>query len=105
MSMTIKSRLQLALNLVIVATSSLAAVGMMLLIFWFEDTLFYNHLQSDLSDQIRNHQTVTRPLVQPMADTTYYKLPKSDQRLLPEVFRGYPQGGHEVLLPDKAYNL
>ncbi|MBR9856194.1 MAG: HAMP domain-containing histidine kinase [Gammaproteobacteria bacterium] len=105
MSMTIKSRLQLALNLVIVTTSSLAAVGMVLLIFWFEDTLFYNHLQSDLSDQIRNHEAVTTPLVQPMTDTTYYKLPKSDQRLLPEVFRGYPQGGHEVLLPDKAYNL
>lgn len=105
MPMTIKSRLQLALNLVIVTTSSLAAVGMVLLIFWFEDTLFYNHLQSDLSDQIRNHQTVTTPLLLPMTDTTYYKLPKSDQRLLPEVFRGYPQGGHEVLLPDKAYNL
>ncbi|GHA11037.1 sensor histidine kinase [Oceanisphaera arctica] len=105
MPMTIKSRLQLVLNLVIVATSSLAAVGMVLLIFWFEDTLFYNHLQSDLSDQIRNHQAVTKPLVLPMTDTTYYKLPRADQRLLPEAFRGYPQGGHEVLLPNKAYNL
>ncbi|MFP2770427.1 sensor histidine kinase [Oceanisphaera sp. KMM 10153] len=105
MKMTIKSRLQLVLNLVIVTTSSLAAVGMVLLIFWFEDTLFYNHLQSDLSDQIRNHETVTTPLLLPMTDTTYYKLPRTDQRLLPEVFRGYPQGGHEVLLPDRAYNL
>lgn len=105
MSMTIKSRLQLALNLVIVATSSLAAVGMVLLIFWFEDTLFYNHLQSDLSDQIRNHQRVTTPLVLPMTDTTYYKLPRSEQQLLPEMFRGYPQGGHEVLSANKAYNL
>ncbi|OIN06581.1 sensor histidine kinase [Oceanisphaera psychrotolerans] len=105
MPMTIKSRLQLALNLVIVAISSLAAVGMVLLIFWFEDTLFYNHLQSDLSDQIRNHQAVTTPLVLPMTDTTYYKLPRADQQRLPEAFRGYPQGGHEVLLPGKAYNL
>ena len=105
MSMTIKSRLQLALNLVIVAISSLAALGMVLLIFWFEDTLFYNHLQSDLTDQIHNHQDVTTPLVLPMTDTTYYKLPRSDQQLLPEMFRGYPQGGHEVLSANKAYNL
>ena len=105
MRLTIKNRLQLALNVVIVATSLLAAAGMVQLVFWFEDTLFYNHLQSDLSDHVREHRGVGQPLVQPMTDTTYYKLPKNDQRLLPEAFRGFPQGGHEVVLGDKAYNL
>ena len=105
MRLTIRTRLQLALNLLIVATSLLAAAGMVMLVFWFEDTLFYNHLQSDLTDHIQEHQTVTEPWVQPMTDTTYYKLPRNDQHLLPEAFRGYPQGGHEVLLADKSYNL
>lgn len=105
MGLTIRTRLQLALNLVIVAISLLAAAGMIMLVFWFEDTLFYNHLQSDLTDHMHNQQTVSQPLVLPMTDTTYYKLPKSDQHLLPDAFRGYPAGGHEVLLGNKAYNL
>ncbi|MBU3825459.1 MAG: HAMP domain-containing histidine kinase [Candidatus Oceanisphaera merdipullorum] len=105
MRLTIKARLQLALNLVIVTTSLLAAAGMVQLVFWFEDTLFYNHLQSDLTDHIHEHQAQLEPLVLPMTDTTYYKLVKNDQQLLPEAFRGYPQGGHEVLLGNKAYNL
>ncbi|GIU02617.1 sensor histidine kinase [Shewanella algidipiscicola] len=105
MRLTIKSRLQLALNLVIVSMSTLAAAGMLLLVSWFEDTLFYNHLQSDLTDLISHHQGITEPLVLPMTDTVYYKLPKNDQSLLPEAFRDYPQGAHEILLPNKAYNL
>ncbi|MGO4998657.1 sensor histidine kinase [Oceanisphaera sp. W20_SRM_FM3] len=105
MRLTIKARLQLVLNLVIVTTSLLAAAGMVQLVFWFEDTLFYNHLQSDLTDHIHEHQAQPQPLVLPMTDTTYYKLAKNDQQLLPEAFRGYPQGGHEVLLGNKAYNL
>ena len=105
MRLTINARLQLTLNLVIVAMSLLAVAGMVLLVFWFEDTLFYNHLQSDLLDHMHNQQNVSQPLVLPMTDTTYYKLPILDQQLLPEAFRGYPVGGHEVLLGDKAYSL
>lgn len=105
MRLTIRARLQLTLNLMIVTISLLAAAGMVMLVFWFEDTLFYNHLQSDLKDHVHNHQAVTQPLVLPMTDTTYYKLPKNDQTLLPAAFRGFPPGGHEVLLGNHAYNL
>ncbi|GAA3526816.1 HAMP domain-containing sensor histidine kinase [Zobellella aerophila] len=101
----IRQRLLLALNLVIVASSTLFAVGMVLLIVWFEDTLFYNHLQSDLADHIRSYQSVGEPLVLPMTDTTYYKLPLDDLSRLPSSFRDYPVGAHEVLLSDHAYNL
>ncbi|MDV2857534.1 HAMP domain-containing sensor histidine kinase [Oceanimonas sp. CAM02] len=105
MLLTINARLQWVLNLLIVSLSLVAAVAMVLLVFWFERSLFYNHLHSDLLDQVRVHASQQQPLVQPMTDTTYYKLPVSQQTLLPEPFRGYPEGGHEVLLADGAYNL
>lgn len=105
MPLTINARLRWGLNLLIVTLSLVAAVAMVLLVFWFERSLFYNHLQSDLFDQVRAHAGLEQSLVQPMADTTYYKLPAEQQSLLPEPFRGYPEGGHEVLLADGAYNL
>lgn len=105
MRLTIQSRLLLVLNLLIVSITILASVAIVLLVFWFEHTLFYKHLDSDLRDHIHSYHSVAGPLVQPMSDTTYYKLPLQDLRLLPEPFRGYPQGKHEVLLGDRAYNL
>lgn len=101
----IRRRLLLALNLVIVVASMLCAAGMILLIFWFENTLFYNHLQSDLSEHIHSHQAIDESLVLPMTDTTYYKLPLDDLGRLPAMFRDYPVGAHEVLQADHAYNL
>ncbi|WP_107850451.1 sensor histidine kinase [Oceanimonas marisflavi] len=105
MHLSINARLQWVLNLLIVTLSLVAAVAMVLLVFWFERSLFYNHLQSDLLDQVRAHSSQTQSLVLSMTDTTYYKLPAEQQGLLPEAFRGYPEGGHEVLLADGAYNL
>lgn len=103
--LSINARLRWGLNLLIVSLSLVAAVAMVLLVFWFERSLFYNHLHSDLLDQVRAHASLEQPLVLPMTDTTYYKLPAEQQTLLPEAFRGYPEGGHEVLLADGAYNL
>lgn len=105
MRLTIQSRLLLVLNLLIVSITILASVAIVLLVFWFEHTLFYKHLDSDLRDHIRTYHSVAGPLVRPMSDTTYYKLPQQDLSLLPKAFRGYPQGKHEVLLGDRAYNL
>jgi len=105
MRLTIQSRLLLVLNLLIVSITILASVAIVLLVFWFEHTLFYKHLDSDLQDHIRSYHSVAGPLVRPMSDTTYYKLPQQDLSLLPKAFRGYPQGKHEVLLGDRAYNL
>lgn len=105
MRLTINTRLQLALNLVIVTASILAATGMVLLVFWFEKSLFYNHLQSDLLDHVHNQQVIEQPLVLKMTDTTYYKLPRNDMSLLPKQFQGYPEGGYEVLSEGEAYNI
>lgn len=105
MSLSIKARLQWTLNMVIVAITSMAALGMLLIVFWFENTLFYNHLQSDLIDHIHSNQAVEEATALPMRDTTYYKFPIYDDAILPEAFRGYPEGGHEVLLSAHAYNI
>lgn len=105
MPLTINARLRWVLNLLVVALSLLAAGAVVLLVFWFERSLFYNHLQSDLLDQVRINRHLDQPLVLPMTDTTYYKLHPDRPALLPEPFRDYPQGGHEVLLADGAYNL
>lgn len=105
MRLTINTRLQLALNLVIVTASILAVTGMVLLVFWFEKSLFYNHLQSDLLDHVHNQQVIEQPLVLKMTDTTYYKLPRNDMSLLPKQFQGYPEGGYEVLSEGEAYNI
>ncbi|OXS15272.1 hypothetical protein CGX12_09830 [Zobellella denitrificans] len=105
MRLTINARLQWVLNLLIVSLSLMASAAIVLLVFWFERTLFYNHLHSDLLDQVRAHASLQQPLVLPMTDTTYYKVPSGQQALLPPRFRDYPEGGHEVLLGDGAYNL
>ncbi|WMC11581.1 HAMP domain-containing sensor histidine kinase [Oceanimonas pelagia] len=105
MRLSINARLQWVLNLLIVSLSLVAAVAMVLLVFWFERSLFYNHLHSDLLDQVHAHADERQPLVLSMTDTTYYKLPAAEQTLLPKAFRDYPEGGHEVLLDDGAYNL
>ena len=105
MRLTIQSRLLLVLNLLIVSITLLASVAIVLLVFWFEHTLFYKHLDSDLRDHMRSYHSMAGPQVRPMSDTTYYKLSPQDQSLLPEAFRGYSQGKHEVLLGDRAYNL
>ncbi len=105
MRLTIQSRLLLVLNLLIVSITLLASVAIVLLVFWFEHTLFYKHLDSDLRDHMRSYHSMAGPQVRPMSDTTYYKLLPQDQSLLPEAFRGYPQGKHEVFHAGRAYNL
>ncbi|MBL1378056.1 sensor histidine kinase [Zobellella iuensis] len=105
MRLTINARLQWVLNLLIVTLSLLAAGAIVLLVFWFERGLFYNHLQSDLLDQVQAHLSFEQPLVLAMADSTYYKLHPDQLELLPEPFRDYPEGGHEVLLTEGAYHL
>lgn len=105
MSLSIKARLQWTLNMVIVSITSMAALGMLLIVFWFENTLFYNHLQSDLIDHIHASKASEEAKTLSMRDTTYYKFPINDDTILPAEFRGYPEGGHEVLLSSHAYNI
>lgn len=101
----IRTRLQWSLSLFIVTLSGMFALTMILLVFWFEQTLFYNHISSDLEKYIIAYQDVDERLVEPQGDTTFYKLASDEDALLPEQFQGYAEGNHEILLSDSAFNL
>ena len=101
----IRQRIYLALHLMILVLSGLFTVGMLLLVFWFEHTLFYNHLYNDLERNIAVTADAPPPLVRQQGDITFYKLNLHDDAALPEGLRGYPEGDHEVLLDDAAFNL
>ena len=102
---SIVSRLRWSLTALIVSLTALCCLCVLLLVFWFERTLFYNHLTSDLDKYIQAYSTTDSALVKPQGDTTFYKLPSSDHPLLPVEFQGYPEGNFEIVDGAKAYNL
>jgi len=89
----------------IVSLTALCGVCMVLLVFWFERTLFYNHLVGDLNSDIVQHQAVQAPISVAHGDSTFYKLPGTDHPLLPEEFQNYPEGNFEVLGGTRAYSM
>ena len=89
----------------IVSLTALSGVCMVLLVSWFERTLFYNHLVGDLNSDIVQHQAMQTPISVPHGDSTFYKLPRTDHPLLPEAFHNYPEGNFEVLEGTRAYSL
>ena len=101
----IRARLQWSLTLLIAALSGMFALAMLLLVFWFEQTLFYNHLSSDLNKYIAAYQDVNEQLVKPQGDITFYKLTSEEDSLLPRQFQGYAEGNHEILSNDGSFHL
>ena len=102
---SIRARLQWSMMALIVSLTALCIVCMVLLVFWFERTLFYNHLMGDLNSDIVEHRSVQTAISVPHGDSTFYKLPNTDHPLLPEAFRDYPEGNFEVLGDARAYSL
>ncbi len=102
---SIRARLQWSVMALIVSITALCSICMVLLVFWFERTLFYNHLVSDLERYIDEYQSTHDALSIPHGDITFYKLPGTDHALLPEAFRDYPEGNFEVLSGPGAYSL
>jgi len=101
----IRQRIALALHLIILTLSGLFATGMLLLVFWFEHTLFYNHLHSDLARNINATSAAEAPLKHAQGDIQFYKLNLHDDGLLPEALRGFPEGDHEVVVGPDAFHL
>lgn len=89
----------------IVSITALCGICMVLLVFWFERTLFYNHLVSDLERYIEEYHSAQYAMSIPRGDITFYKLPSTDHALLPEAFRYYPEGNFEVLSGPGAHSL
>tara|TARA_R110001599_G_scaffold8651_13_gene42163 strand:- start:16206 stop:17480 length:1275 start_codon:yes stop_codon:yes gene_type:complete len=102
---SIRARLQWSVMALIVAITALCGICMVLLVFWFERTLFYNHLVGDLERYIDEYQSAQNAVRIPRGDITFYKLPSTDHTLLPEAFRYYPEGNFEVLSGPGAYSL
>ena len=89
----------------IVSLTVLCGVCMLLLVSWFERTLFYNHLVGDLNHDIAEHQAVQTAISVPQGDSTFYKLPNTGHPLLPKAFQDYPEGNFEVFGDARVYNL
>jgi len=102
---SIRARLQWSVMALIVSLTALSGVCMVLLVSWFERTLFYNHLVGDLNSDIVQHQAMQTPISVPHGDSTFYKLPRTDHPLLPEAFHNYSEGNFEVLEGTRAYSL
>lgn len=107
----IRSKLPLATRLsrvlfsTVMVLTLLFAAAMYGLIYWFESVQFYDHIESDFNTQIIAHHEQPGGFSSKIEDTIYYKLPVGDVSGLPEQFRGYPDGRHELIGFEQAYHL
>ncbi len=105
MPLTIRTRLMLTINAVIVTITLVAALSLLLIVFWFERSLFYRHLESDLQHYRNLYQSSEKVVVSQAKGLTYYQYPDTDTHLIPSVFLDYAEGGHEWVDDDNAYNF
>jgi len=102
---SIRARLRWVVFALITSLTILFGACILLLVFRFERTLFYNHLESDLDTYIEAYAGANRAVEVEMADTKFYKFPSDDNSFLPESFRDYPEGNFEIVEGMQAYNL
>lgn len=99
------TRLSRVLFTTVMLLTVMFAGAMYGLIYWFESVQFYDHIESDFNTQIVAHSDQLGAFTSQIEDTEYFKVPVDDLSILPEQFRGYPDGRHELIGFEQAFHL